>query len=82
MAKETKRVLTETLTLLTTAFGLVAALAWNEAVKALINEFVPKGSGVWSLFVYAVIVTILAVVLSTRLLRLRERLEEREQSQS
>lgn len=26
-------------TLITTAFGLIAALAWNEAIKALITQF-------------------------------------------
>jgi hypothetical protein len=59
-----KKDFAEKLTLLITgAFGLVAALAWNEAVKSL---FVQDGLlhifatyGVW---VYAVIATILAVV--------------------
>ncbi len=49
-------------TLMTTAFGLIAALAWNEAIKAIINEFFSKGSGITGLLVYAVIITIIAVV--------------------
>ena len=55
--------------LVTAAFGLVAALAWNDAIKALFKG--PCGSeGAGSLcalssggpWVYAVIVTILAVL--------------------
>jgi len=48
--------------LITTAFGLIAALAWNEAIKALIIQFIGKGNGLTGLFTYAIIITILAVV--------------------
>lgn len=47
--------------LITTAFGLVAALAWNEAIKSFINQFGLDAYGPW---VYAVIVTIIAVLLT------------------
>ncbi|WP_455240343.1 DUF5654 family protein [Methanothermobacter tenebrarum] len=47
-------------TLITTAFGLIAALAWNEAIKALIQLFFKAGNALTGLFVYAIIVTILA----------------------
>lgn len=49
-------------TLLTTAFGLIAALAWNEAIKAIITTFVGKGSDLMGLLIYAIIITIIAVV--------------------
>jgi membrane protein YdbS with pleckstrin-like domain len=49
-------------TLMTTAFGLIAALAWNEAIKAIITEFFSKGSDITGLLVYAVLITIIAVV--------------------
>ncbi|QHN08070.1 DUF5654 family protein [Methanothermobacter sp. THM-2] len=49
-------------TLITTAFGLIAALAWNEAIKALITQFFKAGNELTGLFVYALIVTILAVI--------------------
>jgi hypothetical protein len=49
-------------TLMTTAFGLIAALAWNEAIKAIIIEFFAKGDGITGLLVYAVLITIIAVV--------------------
>jgi len=49
--------------LMTTAFGLVAALAWNEAISALFKEggalYFLASSGPWA---YAILVTILAVL--------------------
>jgi len=49
-------------TLMTTAFGLIAALAWNEAIKAIIIQFFGKGSGITGLLIYAVLITIIAVI--------------------
>lgn len=60
---------------LATALGLVAALAWNEAVKTTIEHFLPKGQGILSLFIYAILVTTLVVIFSARLLKIKERLE-------
>lgn len=56
------QVLETVATLMTTAFGLIAALAWNEAIKAIILELLPKGSGITGLLIYAVVITIIAVV--------------------
>jgi hypothetical protein len=47
--------------LITAAFGLIAALAWNEAIKALIAHFFQAGDALTGLFVYAIIVTVMAV---------------------
>ena len=49
-------------TLMTVAFGLIAALAWNDAIKAIILQFMPKGNGITGLLIYAVLITIIAVV--------------------
>ena len=49
-------------TLVTTAFGLIAALAWNEAIKAIIGMFFKAGTGVIGLLIYAVLITIIAVI--------------------
>lgn len=48
-------------TLITTAFALVAGLAWNEAIKAVIAQFLKAGDEVIGLLIYAIIVTIIAV---------------------
>ena len=62
-AQEVKGQVLQTIaTLLTTAFGLIAALAWNEAIKARIAQFLPKGSDLMGLLIYAVLITIIAVV--------------------
>lgn len=51
--------------LITVAFGLVAALAWNEAIKATIAKFLSTGNGeLIGFFIYAIIVTLIAVIFS------------------
>lgn len=52
------------LTLITTAFAFVAGLAWNEAIQKFIEEFYTAGGAVTGLLIYAVIVTIVAVLLA------------------
>ncbi len=62
-AEEVKGQVLQTIaTLMTTAFGLIAALAWNETIKAIILMYIPKGDGITGLLIYAVIITIIAVV--------------------
>jgi hypothetical protein len=74
-------VVKQMLTLSTSAFGLVAALAWNSVIQEFVNSYVkkwlPSGSGIISLLIYAVIVTLLAVFVTLQLSRLSERLSEK-----
>ena len=70
-----KKIVSESLTMMVTAFGLVAALAWNEAIKALIDQVLPKGQGLVPRFIYAVLVTVLVVVASSRFLKIKSSLE-------
>lgn len=69
-----KELLRQMVTLSTAGFGLVAALAWNEAVqsfvKSYIDPFLPGGSGVLSRFLYAMLITALAVLITYELSRL------------
>lgn len=51
-------------TLMTTAFGLVAALAWNTAIQSAVSEFISTGSQLIAALTYAIIVTLLAVVVT------------------
>lgn len=73
-------IVTQMLSLATSGFGLVAALAWNNVIQELVNnyvkKFLPLNSGLISLFLYAVVVTILAVVVTLNLSKLKEKLEE------
>ena len=50
-----------TAALITSAFGLVAALAWNEAIKTAIGLWLEGGDEVTGLIIYALIVTVIAV---------------------
>jgi hypothetical protein len=58
------------------ALGLVAGLAWNEAIKGLIDQFFPNtGNGVLLKFLYAVIITIVVVVVTVYLVKLTQKEE-------
>jgi hypothetical protein len=68
-----KRFVEKLAILVTTAFGLVAALAWNDAIRGLFAEegylyFLAK-YGPW---VYAIFVTILAVIITYYISRFAE----------
>ncbi|WKZ25472.1 MAG: DUF5654 family protein [bacterium] len=69
-----KEVTKEILKLSTSAFGLVAALAWNELIKEVVTMYIKPlvggASGIISLAIYAVIVTFLAVLITINLSKL------------
>ena len=79
--KYQKAVIEQMLKLATSAFGLVAALAWNELIKTAIDEYVKShfsgGSKIVSLGIYALIVTVLAVAVTLQLSKLSERLKKK-----
>ena len=61
------------LNLVTGSFGLVAALAWNEVIKEVIEYYVKPlvggSSGIISLLIYAVLITFLTVLITYNLTR-------------
>ncbi|HEY5426848.1 MAG TPA: DUF5654 family protein [Candidatus Tumulicola sp.] len=57
--------------LATIAFGLLAAGAWNKFISDLIAIFLKPGSGVIAELIYAVIVTIIAIVVVQALSKLQ-----------
>ena len=65
--------------LITAAFGLVAALAWNDAIKSLFQEGAPlyfmAAYGPW---VYAFLVTVLAVIAAIWIGRVAEKAKKEE----
>ncbi len=61
--------------LATVAFGLLAAGAWNKFIADLIGLFLKSGSGVWAELLYAVLVTIIAIVVIQALGKLAARSE-------
>jgi len=69
-ANEFKVQLLETFaSLITAAFGLVAALAWNEAIKQAVAAVFGSSDDLAGLCVYAIIVTVLAVVMTLLIAR-------------
>lgn len=69
----------KTMTALATAgFGLVAALAWNETIKTLINRFILSGSTFVSQLIYALFVTALAVIVTYYLGKITQEAKEDE----
>ena len=83
-SKEEKRlhieVIKQMVTLSTSGFGLVAALAWNSLIQEVVNSYVkkwlPGNSGIISLLIYAVLVTVLAVTVTYNLTRVIEKVEK------
>ena len=50
------------ISLASAAFGVVAALAWNAFITEAVKQVLPASSGLVGLLVYALVVTVLAVV--------------------
>lgn len=71
-----RELIQQLVTLSTSAFGLAAALAWNETIQQVVKEFIePRlpGSGLLSKFIYALLVTLLAVVITFQLTHMASR---------
>ncbi len=60
------------------AMGLIAGLAWNDAIKALIEHVVPNaGNALWLKFLYAIVITTVVVIVTVNLTRLSEGQDDR-----
>lgn len=64
MKKQRKQVIEKMAALLTAAFGLVAALAWNDAIRTLISRIFGEQTTLPAMFVYAIVVTVVAVIVT------------------
>lgn len=62
------------ITLASASLGLVAALAWNEAIKATIVQVFGTGDNLAGLYTYAILATVLAVVVLVLLGRAASRI--------
>jgi len=58
----TRIILQTMITLAAASLGLVAALAWNEAIKALIRSVLGENDSLIGLFTYAILATAVAIV--------------------
>lgn len=68
----TTAVATQLVTLATSALGLVAALAWNDAVQSLFKEWLPATGGVVAKFLYAVVISVAVLVLTINLTKIAQ----------
>ncbi len=59
-----KEVIDKVAALIIAAFGLVAALAWNEAIQEIFRLIFGDQSGVLAMLFYAIVVTIIAIVIT------------------
>lgn len=79
----TIEIIRQMLTLATAGFGLVAALAWNSLIQALVENYIkkwlPDFGEIATLFIYAVIVTILAVFVTYQLSKILRRFEAKDE---
>ncbi|MFH1392615.1 MAG: DUF5654 family protein [bacterium] len=58
------------LSYITAAFGLVAALAWKDAISAMIEYLFPLSrNNIIAKFIYALVMTLVLVVISVYLLK-------------
>jgi len=72
-------ILKQMITLTTSGFGLVAALAWNNVIQEFVNTKIKPfiaGGSLTSLLIYAIFITILAVTVTYQLSKLVEKLKE------
>ena len=65
-------------TLITAAFGLVAALAWNSAIQQIFKIYFGETSGVGAMLLYATFVTIIAVVVTVWIGKITEKIKGEE----
>jgi hypothetical protein len=58
----TRTIIQTMITLAAASLGLVAALAWNDAIKALIRRVLGEDDSLAGLFIYALLATVIAIV--------------------
>lgn len=74
--QETKKEFQEKIiTLVLGGLGFVAALAWNDAIQSFFNVLFPDNSGLVGKFVYAILITLIVVIVSVQLKRISEKKE-------
>jgi hypothetical protein len=62
------------ITLASASLGLIAALAWNEAIRATLRRLLGEDDSLVGLYTYAILATVLAIVVLLALARLAARI--------
>lgn len=71
-----EEVLDKIAALMTAAFGLVAALAWNGAIQALFVQVFGTAESLPAQLTYAIVVTVIAVIATIWIARAVARIKE------
>ncbi len=73
-SKFRQELIKQMITLSSAGFGVVAALAWNTAIQEFVDEYINKylsvGSGILSKFIYAIVITAIAVLVTYQLTKM------------
>lgn len=75
-----EELLGQMITLSTSGFGFVAALAWNETIQKIFKDYLGPNlpnTGILTQLLYAIIVTVFAVFITYQLTRIYSRLQNR-----
>lgn len=67
--------------LITAAFGLVAALAWNSAIQEIFKQTFGESNTVLAMIIYATVVTIIAVLATIWIGKVAEKAKIQENKQ-
>jgi hypothetical protein len=59
-------------TMILSAFGFLVALQWRDAIKLTIDTFLPAGEGLAYTYFAAIIVTVIAVVVTFVLIKVQQ----------
>lgn len=70
-----KEIIEKISSLIVAAFGLVAALAWNSAIQAIFQKYFGTAEGIVPMLIYAVVVTIIAVLVTMWIAKIAEKKE-------
>jgi hypothetical protein len=75
-----RELLEQMMSLSTAGFGLVAALAWNEAIKSFVEQYIQPyfpNTAIYYKFFYALLITMIAVIITYQLSQIRAKFENR-----
>ena len=68
-----KAIIEKLAVLITAAFGLVAALAWNDTIKAIFVKVFGASDTVFAMIIYAIVVTVIAVFVTIYIAKVSEK---------
>jgi Mn2+/Fe2+ NRAMP family transporter len=75
------QVIDKVLTLVMSALGFVAALAWNDAIQTTFKTFFGEQSELWAKYIYAVILTTIVVIISIQLDKALKKIKKEKEDQ-